>query len=272
MASVGSGFAFLFRSPRLWPAALVPGVLLVLLAAGLVAMSFGVVRPLIEVQLQKETSLGVSATTGFADAVVGSLTHLGLWLLPWLGAALAALLGLLLALAIAPALSAPALEHIVAAHERTLGVPERQPVGFWAELRCGLKAQVCAAVFAVPLLAVLALTGFLLPVASIATVPLECVVTSIALAWSLFDYPLTLRGVRMRDRLSLVATHWRPTLGFGLTLGLLFWLPCMGVVLLPVGVAAATRLVWRILLHDPKVVSELERPLLSRLQTPAPNG
>jgi hypothetical protein len=35
-------------------------------------------------------------------------------------------------------------------------------------------------------------------------------------------------------------------IGFGTAFALLFWLPCCGIVMLPVGVAAATRLVWEI--------------------------
>ena len=57
---------------------------------------------------------------------------------------------------------------------------------------------------------------------------------------SLFDYPLTLRGSGFRARLALLRANPLCFLGFGLTFALVFWLPCCGVLLLPVGVAAAT--------------------------------
>jgi uncharacterized protein involved in cysteine biosynthesis len=36
--------------------------------------------------------------------------------------------------------------------------------------------------------------------------------------------------------------NFPPVLGFGLAFMLVFWVPCCGVALLPVGVAAATKL------------------------------
>ena len=113
------------------------------------------------------------------------------------------------------------------------------------------------ALLAGPLLAVLWVVDLILPLVAVVTLPLECVVVSAALAWNLFDYPLTLRGMRMRDRLALLNQHWRPTLGFGLTFSVLFWIPCFGVVLLPVGVVAATDLVWAILRSDPRAAATL---------------
>jgi CysZ protein len=71
------------------------------------------------------------------------------------------------------------------------------------------------------------------------------VVVALAIAWNLFDYPLTLRGIRARERLDLVRRNWRATLGFGLGFALVFAVPCMAVALLPAAVAGATSLVAR---------------------------
>ena len=48
--------------------------------------------------------------------------------------------------------------------------------------------------------------------------------------------------MRVRDRLRLVRAEWRSFLGFGLAFTAAFFIPCCGIVLLPVGVVAATRL------------------------------
>ncbi len=241
-ASVFRGIAFLCRTPATWLPGVVPAALLVALTALFVWLSVGQVEPLVASWLPQPDEW---------------YAKVGVEFLSWLAAALTALLGVVLALAVTPPLSAPALEKIVGHRERDLGVPGRPPLSFLAEVWCGLKAQVWVALLAGPLLTLLWLVDLLLPLAAVVTVPLQCVVVSAALAWNLFDYPLTLRGVRMRERLALMNTHWRPTLGFGLAFSALFWIPCFGVVLLPVGVVAATELVWRILRSDPRAAARL---------------
>src|SRR5258708_7735853 len=74
------------------------------------------------------------------------------------------------------------------------------------------------------------------PPATVVTVPVRIVVTALTVAWNLIDYPLTLRGMRVRQRLALVRVEWRSFLGFGLGFAAVFWIPCCGIVLLPIGV------------------------------------
>jgi CysZ protein len=141
-------------------------------------------------------------------------------------------------------------------------VPPRGPSSLLKEFWCGLRAQLIAAVFATPILALLWLLGFLIPPAMLITFPLKLLVIALAIAWSVFDYPLTLRGVSAGDRLNLVLTHRAPILGFGLTLAALFWVPCCSVLMLPVGVVGATTLLWRILEGSPESLAALPRPKL----------
>jgi CysZ protein len=148
----------------------------------------------------------------------------------------------------------------VVAQERALGVPERAPLGLLSEIACGVRAQACAALFALPLLTLLWVLDLVLPAAAIVTVPGKFLVAAFALAWNLFDYPLTLRGVRMRDRVRIVRRYKSFSLGFGAAFALLFLLPCCAVLLLPVGVVAATRSVWTLLLHDPDLLPKISRP------------
>jgi CysZ protein len=219
---------------------MVPAVILTVLVALLSWAAVSQLQPLFE---------------GWFGTPTSWWKKLGAEVISWLGAVLAAVLGILIALALTSPLSGPALERIVALQERELGAPPRTDLGFFAEMWCGLRAQVAAAVFAGPLLVLLAIVDLLFAPAAVVTVPLKLLIAAFALAWNLFDYPLTLRGVRVRQRLRLVKTYKTTLLGFGLSFALLFWLPCLGVVLLPVGVAAATKLLWRILEHDPSAIA-----------------
>jgi CysZ protein len=200
------------------------------------------------------------ALSGFMPEPTSFYSKLGAEVVGYLGAILASVLGALLALAITPPLCAPALERIVLAQERQLGIPERQPLSFFAEMLCGLRAQLFAALFVLPILAGLWLIDLIVPAASIVTIPVKFLVASFGLAWNLFDYPLTLRGVRMRERFRLVMRHKQFTFGFGVAFALLFLLPCCTIVMLPIGVAAATRSLWLLLLADRELLPNLERP------------
>ena len=71
------------------------------------------------------------------------------------------------------------------------------------------------------------------------------------LAYTMFDYPQSLRGFPIRARLRLLRRALAPTIGYGLTCSLLFWTACAIPLLLPVGVIAATQLFWRVAQSDP---------------------
>jgi len=245
------GFAALFRAvadiaraPRSWPYALVPALILSGLSVAFAALALYWVGPLVKGWFS-------DPETWYAEAS------------RWLAALLSAALGVLVALALTPPLSAPALERIVALIERQLGVAPRTPLGFFSEMVCGLRAQFWAFLVAGPILAALWLVDLFVAPAAVVTMPLKAVVASLALAWNLFDYPLTLRGVSVRARLALLVRNKRAVAGFGAAFAILFWVPCFGVLLLPVGVAAATRLLWRILRARPELLPDLPRSSLS---------
>ena len=96
----------------------------------------------------------------------------------------------------------------------------------------------------VPVFAILTVVELVAPPASVVTWPLKFVVSALLLAWDLLDYPLGLRGVSVGERLRFFGRNFWPLsairvircgrscscLGFGL-------------LLLPFGVAGATRLV-----------------------------
>ena len=92
----------------------------------------------------------------------------------------------------------------------------------------------------------------LVPLAVVVTLPIQLLSAALFSAYSMLDYPLTLRGVRIRKRFAFLLSEAAPVLGFGAACAVLFAIPLGGVVLLPVGVVAATRLLWGELLASPE--------------------
>lgn len=220
----------LLLTPRSWSYALVPPAVFLLLEAAFIGVSWEFLKP-------------------WAAAQASSAS----WVPSWLGSSagviavlLAAALGWFAAALLTPALSAPALERLVGLVEEQVGAPPRAPLGFFAELGCGIRSVLLSLGLTLPLVVLLTLLEiFLPPLATIAT-PLKLLLGAMGVAWGLFDYPLTLRGVRARDRVAFMSSHFSVVLGFGIAFTLVFWLPCFGILMLPVGVVAATRLYWQI--------------------------
>lgn len=165
----------------------------------------------------------------------------------WGASALGVYSGFWVALLLAPPLSAPALEHLVREQEAALGAPARPRRGFWFEVWCGLEAQAGALLLALPLWLACWLLGAALPAAAPILLPLQIVPLALGLAWSLLDYPLTLRGVRLGARVRLLLARPAPILGFGAAFALATIIPGSAILLLPAGVIGATRLALRLL-------------------------
>jgi uncharacterized protein involved in cysteine biosynthesis len=247
LASVTGAFGFLQRDSGTWPVAAVPAlVFAALVSVGTIGGAWGLLPWLYE-------ALGlVDPATWYATA--------GKVLVSVLSLLASLFVGVFVAFALTPVLSAPALERLVALQEAELGVPARREQGWLSELVCGFKAQLIALCVMTPLLVGLWLLGFFVPPAAVLTTPLQLLVVALGLAWNLFDIPLTLRGVSAAARIAVLQDHLPAVLGFGLAFSALFWIPCFGIVMLPVGAVAATRLVWRILESDPRALPELARP------------
>ncbi|MEO6602941.1 MAG: EI24 domain-containing protein [Polyangiaceae bacterium] len=216
--------------PAAWPLALVPAVVFALLELAFVLVSWRFLRPWVSALL----------------AGGGTAQHWGSVVASWLSVLLASALGWLLAAFVAPVLSAPALERIVGLEEARLGVPGRAPLGFIREFLCGFGSLLVGSALSLPLVFGLTLLEFVFPPVAVLSTPLKLLVGAWGVAWSLFDYPMSLRGIGARARLAFMRQHAGAMLGFGLAFSLVFWLPCFGILMLPVGVAAATRLYWEI--------------------------
>jgi uncharacterized protein involved in cysteine biosynthesis len=228
-AAIFSGARCLMRLPGTWPYALVPALSFALLEAGFVGAAW---------QLFKPGAIARASTAAALSAYAGTAA--------WLEFGVTALAGWLLAALLAPTLSSPALERIVTLVERDLGVPERAPLGFFAEFWCGVRSLLLSSALTLPALIGLSLLELVAPPLAVVATPLKLLLGALGVAWGLFDYPLTLRGVGARQRFAFMRRHASVVLGFGAAFSLAFWLPCCGILLLPVGVAAATTLCWRL--------------------------
>ncbi len=216
--------------PSAWPFALVPAVVFVLLEAAFVAASWRFLRPWVNGELAGE----------------GTLRHVGATALSWVSVVLAAALGWLMSAFFAPMLSAPALERIIGIAEADLHAPARAPLGFIAEFWCGARSLLLSGALTLPAVALLTLLEVVVPPVAVVATPAKFLLGALGIAWGLFDYPLTLRGIGARQRLAFMTRHFSVVLGFGVAFSLVFWLPCLGIVMLPIGVVAATRLYWEI--------------------------
>lgn len=225
------GFGFLLRHPRSWPLALVPLLVLLVIASALSVMAIVWLPDLIA------TLVGQPSSTWGA---VGS------GVLQVLSTVAAMVLPLLVALGLAQPLSGPALEGLIRMQERQLGAPERPPTGFWLDMWRSLQSLLLGYAMGLPVLALLVVVSLLFPPAAIVTTPLKVLVLAFTVAWDLCDYPLTVRGLRVSERFRIIARYRGAVLGFGLALALGSLLPCVLFVCLPAGVAGAGRLVWQI--------------------------
>jgi uncharacterized protein involved in cysteine biosynthesis len=226
-ASLFEAIGLLLRTRELWPWAIIPSLVLLVLEGIFVWLGLFVVRPwLMQVLPEATNSYGRigSDVAGFGVAAV------------------IAVIGWFVALILAGPLSAPALERIVDVVERQLGAPPRAPIGFLREMFCGFRALLGALAIGLPLLVLFWLAELVFPPLVVLTLPLHGALSALLVAWGLFDYPLTLRGVGFRERLRLMRLNFSAALGFGIAFSLVFWLPCCGVALLPLGAAGATRL------------------------------
>ena len=91
--------------------------------------------------------------------------------------------------------------------------------------------------------------NFFFPPAAIVTIPLKVLVCSWMVAWNLLDYPLGLRGMGLSARLKWVGQHFGAFTLFGFLWAMVAVVPGIILLLLPMGVAGATRMVLR---DDPK--------------------
>jgi uncharacterized protein involved in cysteine biosynthesis len=73
-------------------------------------------------------------------------------------------------------------------------------------------------------------------------IPADLAIGALWLALGMLDYPLSLRGLRWRARLRLIARGSLAVFGFAAGCAVLFGVPGLGLLVLPIAVVAAAEL------------------------------
>ncbi len=224
LAAPFRGMGFLLGRPKLWPLAAVPILLTLVLCAGF-------------------TSLAIICVPSALRNVLGPTSSwyetLGARIAVLLATATTIVLGLLVSLSLAQPLSGPAVDRLLRALSQELGSPSPAPLPWWKEAWMSIASASVGLAVAVPLLALLMLADLLIPAAALITVPLKLFVAGAMLVWNFMDYPFTMHGLGIRQRASWLASQKVASLGFAVSLAMLFLIPCMNILMLPAGAVGA---------------------------------
>jgi len=222
------GYRYLFRKPDVWPLAIVP-----IFVALVLASVFGVLSVKGALWLVAKYMTRTEPSTLWTIAVI---------IVNILAVLMALVIALFGAFALGKPLSGPVLERLVRRVSTDLGAPEWPTPTLWQDVFRSLQSTIVALVFTLPILIPLVIIGLLIPAAAVVTTPLQFIVAGIGAAWDFCDYPLSIRGTRVSERIEFVRRNIRAVLGFGMGLGLLLLLPCSLVLVLPAGVIGAAHL------------------------------
>ena len=222
------GCGFIVTTPRVWPFAMVPVLVALFLATGIGALGiWGAWRAALAI---------LSGDSAWAET--------GRWLIAIVFGLVALLVALLVAISLAQPLSGFALDYIVRRQERALGSTHTWPdQKFFPQFFRSLSVNLTALAIGLPLIAVLTAIELLAPPAAIVTIPLKFVVSALMVSWDFLDYPLGMRGAGVGARMQFMGKNFWPVLVFGLLGALVLLVPGLGLLLLPMGAAGATRMV-----------------------------
>jgi CysZ protein len=222
------GFYFILTHSATWSRALVPAIVFTLLLFALAIPGIWGMHILTNRLTQKHTS---------------RWAYVGIWLLRIVLYIVAICLSLIIALITAQPLSAPALESLVRAQERSLKYPNRPEESFCSSVWRSVRVAVLSLLISFCIFIILTLIEFFFPPAVIITTPLKFLTTGFVLAYDIIDYPLSLHLCGVRERTPWFRHYLWATLGFGLAIEVIFLIPGAFLLLLPAGVCGATRLV-----------------------------
>ncbi len=240
IAAFYAGVGFVATTPRLWLRAAMP-------IASLLAVGSGL--GLGGVWLSVRAADHLAGGPGFLAESGHFLVALSLSLV---AVAIAAVVGLTLA----QPLSSSALDGLAQAQAEALHLPPWPVQSRGASLGRSLRSALVGLGAWLIATAVLGLVGLVIPGAAVVTAPLELLASALLVAWDLLDYPCGLAGLGMRERLRWMQAHPGATVGFGLVGASFALLPLVGLLVLPFGVAGATRL----FTSSPPVGAPLPRP------------
>lgn len=173
----------------------------------------------------------------------GTGTVVAIWALRVLFWAVGLVIAFVIAMSLAQPISGFALERIARKQEVELGGRTWPDQPFVASTIRSLQVSLTALAIGLPILALLAVLTFVIPPIAVVTVPLKFIVTGILAAYDLLDYPLSVRGQSVSQRVAFMKANFAAVLGFGCAVAALLLIPGFGLFLLPFGVAGATRMV-----------------------------
>ncbi len=224
------GLGFVATRPRVWPWAAVPVLVALALTIALSAAGIAWGTHALEGWLGPDPGADAGVTGVLVTAAKLTLDLV------------VVLVALVLAFFLAQPLSGPALDRVVAAQERELGGDTSIATPFWSAIGRSLRVAVVTLAVGIPPIALLTLIELLFPPAAAVTWPMKLVVSALLATWNLVDYPFALRGAGVRRRWAWYQRHLGACLGFGLVVAGLSLVPFVGFLVLPFGVAGATRL------------------------------
>lgn len=229
MRAFFSGFRFILTTPKIWGFAAIP-VLVAMLLIG-VFMAVGA------------WGAGAAASAIFGEPS-GDLGEAGLFATKIFFYLLAGLVAILAGMALAQPISGPALDRIVRAQEQALGGGTAAEASFGESLGRSLRVTLTTLAIGVPILVLLTAIELVFPPAAIVTMPLKFCVSAVLATWDLIDYPFSLRGGDVQARYTWLKKNFGAAFGFGAMIALVALVPFLGLLMLPVGVAGATKLVF----------------------------
>ncbi|HEX3149026.1 MAG TPA: hypothetical protein VHR66_13175 [Gemmataceae bacterium] len=170
-------------------------------------------------------------------------THFGTWALACLLGLIGATIAVLIALTLAQPCAGFALEAICRAQERALVGRATPAIPYWQSLRRNLKVVAITVIFGGGFMLALTVVEFFFPPAAIVTIPVRLLVGGWLMAWNFLDYPFGLRGMGIRDGIGWIGRHFGAVTLFGVAWWTLVFFPGAILLLIPMGVAGATRMV-----------------------------
>lgn len=229
------GLGFVVTTPSAWGWAMIPVAVASILFGGTGALA---------IWGGSELAAHLVGSGGVADAAAATTwSTVGIWALRILFWAIGLVVAFVVAMSLAQPLSGFALEALSRKQELALGGVAHPDQPLIAGAVRSLRVTLTALLIGLPILGVLALITVLVPPAGVITVPLKFIVTGVLVAYDLLDYPLSLRGRSVGDRIVWIRRNFPAVLGFGVSAAALLLIPGMGLLLLPFGVAGATRMV-----------------------------
>jgi CysZ protein len=223
------GLGFVVTTPSAWGWAMIPVVIASVLLGVAGALAFWGGSELAQHLL--------------GDPAAGGWSAAGSWALRLVFWAIGLVVAFLLAMSLAQPLSGFALEALAQKQEVALGGRQWPDQPFASAALRSLRVTLTALAIGLPIIGALALLTVVVPPLAVVTVPLKFVVTGVLAAYDLLDYPLSLRGHSVRDRLAFMRDNFAAVLGFGVATAALLLVPGAALLLLPFGVAGATRMV-----------------------------